>query len=333
MAKKRDLEVVMEVIRKRHGADSVMQIGKHKLKPMEYCSSPSLGLDLATGIGGLPKSRITEIAGPESSGKSTFCLQTVARAQAAGKFAAYIDAEHELNLSYAQVLGVDLDSLLFSQPDSGEQALDIAEQMIECGLLDIVVIDSVAALCPKAELEGETGDSHMGLQARMMGQAMRRLKGAIRKNRIAVVFVNQIREKIGVMFGNPEVTPGGRALKFAAALRIDVRRVADLKDGERKIGSRTKFRLSKNKVGFPFQEGEFDLIFGRGISREGEILDIAGDENIPGLEKSGSWFSYKGERIGQGRENAKAYLEMNPAIAVEIEEAIKAKFRETERLA
>jgi recombination protein RecA len=331
--KQSDLKIVMEQIRKRHGAESVIQIGQHKLKPMEHVSSGSLGLDLAIGIGGIPKARIIEISGPEGGGKTTLCLQTVARAQAAGKFAAYIDAEHALNLHYAKSLGVDLDSLLFSQPDSGEQALDIAEQMITCGLLDIVVVDSVAALVPAAELNGEAGDQHMGLQARMMGQAMRRLAGVIRRKNIAAVFINQIREKMGVMFGSNEVTPGGRALKFFASLRIDIRRVADLKDGDQKIGARTKFRLGKNRCGLPFQEGEFDLIFGRGISREGEILDIALAEEIPTFERSGSWYAYQGERLGQGREGAKDYLLMNPSVAAAIEEAIKTKFREAGKLA
>jgi len=280
-----------------------------------------LSLDAALGVGGMPRGRVVEIFGPESSGKTTLALHVIAEAQRSGGMAAFIDAEHALDSSYARKLGVDVDNLLVSQPDNGEQALEIAEMLVRSGALDICVVDSVAALVPKAELEGEMGDSHMGLQARLMSQALRKLTGIVSKSRTCMVFINQIREKIGVMFGNPETTTGGRALKFYASVRVDVRRVGSIKDGDEVTGSRTKVKVVKNKVAPPFREAEFDIMYGTGISKEGDLIDLGVDKGV--VEKSGAWFSYKGERVGQGRENAKQFLLENTDVRLKIEEELR----------
>ena len=322
--KKKALEAAMSQIEKQFGKGSVMKLGEFKAMEIEAIPTGALSLDMALGIGGVPRGRIIEVFGPESSGKTTLALHVVAEAQKMGGEAAFIDAEHALDPVYAKKLGVDIDNLIVSQPDTGEQALEITESLIRSGALDVIVVDSVAALVPKAEIDGDMGDSHMGLQARLMSQALRKLAGAINKTKTVLIFINQLREKVGVMFGNPETTPGGRALKFYASVRLDIRRVESLKQDGEVIGNRTRVKVVKNKVAPPFREAEFDIIYGKGISKEGNILDAA--VNLDIVEKSGSWFSYNGERIGQGRENVKEYLAKNPKIAEEIEGKIRANY-------
>ena len=320
--KKKALETALSQIEKQFGKGSVMKLGDYKAMEIEAIPTGALSLDMALGIGGLPRGRIIEIYGPESSGKTTLALHVVAEAQKEGGEAAFIDAEHALDPVYAKKLGVDIDNLIVSQPDTGEQALEITESLVRSGALDVIVVDSVAALVPKAEIDGDMGDSHMGLQARLMSQALRKLAGAINKSKTVLIFINQLREKIGVMFGNPETTTGGRALKFYASVRLDIRKAENIKqDGEIK-GSRTRVKVVKNKVAPPFREAEFDIIYGEGISRAGNILDMAVNMDI--IEKSGSWFSYNGERIGQGRENVKKYLKQNPEILDEVESKVRA---------
>ena len=320
--KKKALETALSQIEKQFGKGSVMKLGDYKAMEIEAIPTGALSLDMALGIGGLPRGRIIEIYGPESSGKTTLALHVVAEAQKEGGEAAFIDAEHALDPVYAKKLGVDIDNLIVSQPDTGEQALEITESLVRSGALDVIVVDSVAALVPKAEIDGDMGDSHMGLQARLMSQALRKLAGAINKSKTVLIFINQLREKIGVMFGNPETTTGGRALKFYASVRLDIRKTENIKqDGEIK-GSRTRVKVVKNKVAPPFREAEFDIVYGEGISRAGNILDMAVNMDI--IEKSGSWFSYNGERIGQGRENVKKYLKQNPEILDEVESKVRA---------
>ena len=319
--KKKALETALSQIEKQFGKGSVMKLGDYKAMEIEAIPTGALSLDMALGIGGLPRGRIIEIYGPESSGKTTLALHVVAEAQKEGGEAAFIDAEHALDPVYAKKLGVDIDNLIVSQPDTGEQALEITESLVRSGALDVIVVDSVAALVPKAEIDGDMGDSHMGLQARLMSQALRKLAGAINKSKTVLIFINQLREKIGVMFGNPETTTGGRALKFYASVRLDIRKIENIKqDGEIK-GSRTRVKVVKNKVAPPFREAEFDIVYGEGISRAGNILDMAVNMDI--IEKSGSWFSYNGERIGQGRENVKKYLKQNPEILDEVESKVR----------
>jgi recombination protein RecA len=309
----RALDVALGQIEKQFGKGSILRLGsKDAIVPVSVISTGSISLDNALGVGGFPRGRICEIFGPESSGKTTIALQVVAEAQKRGGIAAFIDVEHALDPVYAKKLGVDVDNLLVSQPDYGEQALEITSHLIASGQIDVLVVDSVAALVPKAELEGEMGDSHMGVQARLMSQALRKLTGAVNKSRTCLIFINQIREKIGVMFGNPETTTGGRALKFYSSVRLDIRRIAAIKDGEAVVGNRTKVKVVKNKVASPFREAEFDIIYGEGISKEGDLLDLGVAQNL--IEKSGSWFSFKGERIGQGRENARQFLKDNADI-------------------
>ena len=304
------IDIALAQIEKQFGKGSIMRLGsKEAIVPIAVISTGAISFDAALGVGGVPRGRVVEIFGPESSGKTTIALQVIAEAQKAGGMAAFVDAEHALDPGYAKKLGVDVDNLLVSQPDYGEQALEITEALVRSNSIDVLVVDSVAALVPKAELDGEMGDSHMGLQARLMSQALRKLTGTVAKSRTCLIFINQIREKIGVMFGNPETTTGGRALKFYSSVRIDIRRIAAIKEGDVVTGSRTRVKVVKNKVAAPFREAEFDILYGEGISREGDLLDIAVTSNI--LEKSGSWFSYKGERIGQGRENARAFLKEN----------------------
>src|ERR1700726_1932698 len=306
----RVLEVTLAQIEKQFGKGSILRLGsKDAIVPVAVISTGSISLDAALGVGGFPRGRINEIYGPESSGKTTIALQVVAEAQKKGGMAAFIDVEHALDPSYARKLGVDVDNLLVSQPDYGEQALEITNTLVASGQIDVLVVDSVAALVPKAELEGEMGDSHMGLQARLMSQALRKLTGVVSKSRTCLIFINQIREKIGVMFGNPETTTGGRALKFYSSVRVDIRRIAAIKEGDVVTGSRTRVKIVKNKIAAPFRALEFDILYGEGISREGDLLDLAANNNI--VEKSGSWYSYKGERIGQGRENARQFLKDN----------------------
>ena len=303
----RALDLALSQIEKQFGKGSILRLGsKDAIVPVSVISTGSISLDAATGVGGLPRGRVVEVFGPESSGKTTIALQVIAEAQKTGGIAAFIDVEHALDPGYARKLGVDVDNLLVSQPDYGEQALEITSHLISSGSVDVLVIDSVAALVPKAELDGEMGDSHMGLQARLMSQALRKLTGAVSRSHTCLIFINQIREKIGVMFGNPETTTGGRALKFYASVRLDIRRIAAIKDGDVVVGNRTKVKVVKNKVASPFREAEFDIIYGEGISKEGDLLDQGVAQNL--VEKSGSWFSYKGERIGQGRENARQFL-------------------------
>ena len=304
------IDIALAQIEKQFGKGSIMRLGsKEAIVPIAVISTGAISFDAALGVGGVPRGRVVEIFGPESSGKTTIALQVIAEAQKAGGMAAFVDAEHALDPGYAKKLGVDVDNLLVSQPDYGEQALEITEALVRSNSIDVLVVDSVAALVPKAELDGEMGDSHMGLQARLMSQALRKLTGTVAKSRTCLIFINQIREKIGVMFGNPETTTGGRALKFYSSVRIDIRRIAAIKEGDVVTGSRTRVKVVKNKVAAPFREAEFDILYGEGISREGDLLDVAVNSNI--LEKSGSWFSYKGERIGQGRENARAFLKEN----------------------
>ena len=318
------LDQVLADIEKQFGKGSVMKLGDNEHMEIDTIPSGSLSLDIALGIGGYPKGRIIEIYGPESSGKTTFALHAIAEAQKLGGRAAFIDAEHALDPVYAKHLGVNIDELIVSQPDTGEQALEIAEALVRSGALDIIVVDSVAALVPKAEIDGDMGDAHVGLQARLMSQALRKLAGVINKSKCVIVFINQLREKVGVMFGNPETTPGGRALKFYSSVRLDIRRVESLKQDGEVIGNRTRVKVVKNKVAPPFREAEFDIIYGKGISKEGNILDAA--VNLDIVEKSGSWFSYNGDRIGQGRENVKDYLAKNPKVAEEIEGKIRANY-------
>jgi recombination protein RecA len=322
--KRKALDAAMSQIEKQFGKGSVMKLGDYKSMNVEAISTGALNLDIALGIGGLPKGRIIEIYGPESSGKTTLALHAVAEAQKAGGEAAFIDAEHALDPSYAKRIGVDIDNLIVSQPDTGEQALEIAEALIRSGAIDIIVVDSVAALVPKAEIDGDMGDAHIGLQARLMSQALRKLAGAINKTNAIIIFINQLREKVGIMFGNPETTPGGRALKFYASVRMDIRKVENIKQDGNVVGSRTKVKIVKNKVAPPFREVEFDIVYGKGISKEGSLLDLAVDLNI--IDKSGSWFSYNGEKIGQGRENVKKYIEENPKFAEEVEKKVRDNF-------
>jgi len=322
--KKKALEVAMSQIEKQFGKGSVMKLGEFKAMEIEAIPTGALSLDIALGIGGVPRGRIIEVFGPESSGKTTLALHIVAEAQKMGGEAAFIDAEHALDPVYAKKLGVDIDNLIVSQPDTGEQALEITESLVRSGALDVIVVDSVAALVPKAEIDGDMGDSHMGLQARLMSQALRKLAGAINKSKTVLIFINQLREKIGIMFGNPETTTGGRALKFYASVRMDIRKIENIKqDGEVK-GNRVRVKVIKNKVAPPFREAEFDIVYGQGISKEGNILDMA--VNLDIVEKAGSWFSYNGERIGQGRENVKRYLHENPEMLEDIEEKVRENF-------
>ena len=317
------IQVAMSQIEKQFGKGSVMTLGENSTLDVDCISSGCLSLDLALGIGGVPKGRIIEIYGPESSGKTTVALHMVAEAQKAGGAAAFIDAEHALDPSYARKVGVDTESLIVSQPDTGEQALEITEALVRSGAIDIIIVDSVAALVPKAEIEGEMGDSHVGLQARLMSQALRKLTGSINKSKCIIVFINQLREKVGVMFGNPETTTGGRALKFYASVRLDIRKIDTIKQGDEVLGSRARVKVVKNKVAPPFKQAEFDIMYNEGISREGNILDIGVKEEI--VQKSGAWFSYGDTRLGQGRENSKIFLTENPDIALEIENKIREK--------
>lgn len=323
--KKKSLEGALTQIERQFGKGSIMRLGDSATGvKIPTISTGSLGLDIALGVGGLPRGRVVEIFGPESSGKTTLALHAIAEAQKNGGIAAFIDAEHALDAVYARALGVDIDNLLISQPDTGEQALEITETLVRSGAIDIIVIDSVAALVPRAEIEGEMGDAHMGLQARLMSQALRKLAGTISKSHTCVVFINQIRMKIGVMFGNPETTTGGTALKFYASVRIDIRKIASIKDGDTVTGSRTRVKVVKNKVAPPFKEAEFDIIYGKGISRMGELIDLGVNANV--IEKTGTWFSYGEHRLGQGRDNSRSYLEENPALAKEIDATIRKHF-------
>ncbi len=318
----RAIDLALSQIEKQFGKGSIMRLGsKGPIVPISVISTGSISFDAAHGVGGVPRGRVVEVFGPESSGKTTITLQIIAEAQKAGGMAAFVDAEHALDPAYAKRLGVDVDNLLVSQPDYGEQALEITEALVRSGAIDVLVVDSVAALVPKAELDGEMGDSHMGLQARLMSQALRKLTGTVSKSRTCLIFINQIREKIGVMFGNPETTTGGRALKFYSSVRIDIRRIAAIKDGDQVVGSRTKVKIVKNKTAAPFREAEFDIMYGEGISREGDMLDQAVERNI--VEKSGAWYSFDGERIGQGRENTKNFLKENKDVAARIELAVR----------
>ena len=324
--KQKALDAAIAQIEKQYGKGAVMKLGDSGAEMnVETVSTGCLSLDLALGVGGLPKGRIVEIYGPESSGKTTVALHMVAEVQKQGGIAGFIDAEHALDPLYAKNIGVDIDNLYISQPDSGEQALEITETMVRSGAVDIVIVDSVAALVPKAEIDGEMGDSHVGLQARLMSQALRKLTAAISRSNCIVLFINQLREKVGVMFGNPETTTGGRALKFYASIRLDVRRIESIKQGGEIVGNRTRIKVVKNKVAPPFKEAEFDIMFGQGISREGDVLDLASECNI--INKSGAWFAYKGEKIGQGRENAKKYLKEHPDVMEEIREAVRAYYK------
>jgi recombination protein RecA len=324
MERDKALDMALSQIEKQYGKGSIMKLGEDAIETdIPVVSSGSLGLDLALGVGGLPRGRVVEIYGPESSGKTTLALECIAEAQKIGGIGAFIDAEHALDAGYARKLGVKVEDLLISQPDNGEQALEIAETLVQSGAIDVLVIDSVAALVPRAEIEGEMGEPQMGLQARLMSQALRKLTSIISRSRTIVIFINQIRMKIGVMFGNPETTTGGNALKFYSSVRMDIRRVGAIKSGNDVIGSRTKVKVVKNKVAPPFKEAEFDILYGSGISKEGELVDIAADNNI--IEKLGAWYSYNGERIGQGRENARETLKNNPAMADEIEAAVREK--------
>jgi recombination protein RecA len=322
MDKDKALEAALSQIERAFGKGSIMRLGQNKADEIEAISTGSLGLDIALGIGGLPKGRVVEIYGPESSGKTTLALQVIAEAQKKGGVCAFVDAEHALDPSYAKKLGVDIENLLISQPDSGDQALEITDTLVRSGAIDVLVIDSVAALVPKAELEGEMGDQLPGLQARLMSQALRKLTGSISKSNCLVIFINQIRMKIGIMYGNPETTTGGNALKFYASVRLDIRRIGAIKDKDEVVGNQTRVKVQKNKVAPPFKVVEFDIMYGEGISKNGELVDLGVKANI--VEKSGAWFSYNGQRIGQGRENAKQFLKENKDVAAEIERAIRA---------
>ena len=322
--KRKALEVAMSQIEKQFGKGSVMKLGEYKAMEVEAIPTGALSLDIALGIGGVPRGRIIEVFGPESSGKTTLALHIIAEAQKTGGEAAFIDAEHALDPVYAKKLGVDIDNLIVSQPDTGEQALEITEALVRSGALDVIVVDSVAALVPKAEIDGDMGDSHMGLQARLMSQALRKLAGAINKSKTVLIFINQLGEKIGVMFGNPETTTGGRALKFYASVRMDIRKIENIKQDGEVMGNRVRVKVIKNKVAPPFREAEFDVLYGKGISKEGNILDMA--VNLDIVEKAGSWFSYNGERIGQGRENAKRYLLEHKEMLDEIDQKVRANF-------
>ncbi|WHH59400.1 recombinase RecA [Petroclostridium sp. X23] len=324
MEKKKALEMALNQIEKQFGKGAVMKLGETTHLNLESIPTGALSLDIALGLGGVPRGRVVEIYGPESSGKTTVALHVIAEAQKAGGEAAFIDAEHALDPVYAQKLGVDIENLIVSQPDTGEQALEIAEALVRSGAIDVIVIDSVAALVPKAEIDGEMGDAHVGLQARLMSQALRKLAGVISKSKTTAIFINQLREKVGIMFGNPETTPGGRALKFYSSVRLDVRRIESLKQGNEVVGNRTRVKVVKNKVAPPFKEAEFDIMYGQGISREGNILDTG--VNIDIVNKSGAWFSYGDVRLGQGRENAKQFLKENPEVAMEIEAKIRENF-------
>jgi recombination protein RecA len=316
------LDVALAAIDKQFGKGSIMRMGEKTSMAIEAIPTGAMALDVALGVGGLPRGRVVEIFGPESSGKSTLAMHVVAEAQRNGGICAYIDAEHAMDPVYARAIGVDVDQLLISQPDTGEQALEIADMLVRSGALDVVVIDSVAALTPRAEIEGEMGDSHVGLQARLMSQALRKLTANLNKTNTIMIFINQLREKIGVMFGSPETTPGGRALKFYSSVRLDIRRIESIKDGAEVTGSRTRVKVVKNKVAPPFRQAEFDIMYGKGISREGSLLDMAVEMTI--IKKSGAWFTYDGEQLGQGRENAKNFLTENPEMMVEISEKVKA---------
>ena len=322
--KRKALEVAMSQIEKQFGKGSVMKLGEFKAMEVEAIPTGALSLDIALGIGGVPRGRIIEVFGPESSGKTTLALHIIAEAQKMGGEAAFIDAEHALDPVYAKKLGVDIDNLIVSQPDTGEQALEITEALVRSGALDVIVVDSVAALVPKAEIDGDMGDPHMGLQARLMSQALRKLAGAINKSKTVLIFINQLREKIGVMFGNPETTTGGRALKFYASVRMDIRKIENIKQDGEVTGNRVRVKVIKNKVAPPFREAEFDVLYGKGISKEGNILDMA--VNLDIVEKSGSWFSYNGERIGQGRENAKRYLIEHKDMLNEVDKKVRENF-------
>ena len=324
--KRRALEAAMGQIEKQFGKGSVMKLGEFQAMNIEAIPTGALGLDIALGIGGVPRGRIIEIYGPESSGKTTLALHIIAEAQKMYGEAAFIDAEHALDPVYAKHLGVDIDNLIVSQPDTGEQALEITEALIRSGALDVIVVDSVAALVPKAEIDGDMGDSHIGLQARLMSQALRKLAGAINKSKTVLIFINQLREKVGIMFGNPETTTGGRALKYYSSVRLDIRKIENIKQDGEVVGNRARVKVVKNKVAPPFREAEFDIVYGKGISKEGNILDIG--VNLDIIEKSGSWFGYNGERLAQGRENVKAILKERPELMQEIEEKIRAKFSE-----
>jgi recombination protein RecA len=329
--KEKAIELAMTAVERQFGKGSIMRLGNDEPhhRDVEVISTGSISLDIALGVGGVPRGRVVEIFGPESSGKTTLCLHVVAEAQKRGGVCAYIDAEHAMDVGYARKLGVRTDDLLLSQPDTGEQALEITEMLVRSGAIDVLVIDSVAALVPRAELEGEMGDAHMGVQARLMSQALRKLTGTIAKSRTCVIFINQIRMKIGVMFGNPETTTGGNALKFYASQRLDIRRIGAIKNGEQVVGNRTRVKVVKNKVAPPFKEVEFDIMYGVGISREGDLVDLASENGI--VEKSGSWFAFNGERIGQGRENAKEFLKEHPEIAKDIEAKVMEKFGVAQR--
>ena len=326
LEKKKALEAALGQIEKQFGKGSVMKLGEYQAMNIEAIPTGALSLDIALGIGGIPRGRIIEIFGPESSGKTTLALHAIAEAQKIGGEAAFIDAEHALDPVYAKHLGVDIDNLIVSQPDTGEQALEIAEALTRSGAIDIIVVDSVAALVPKAEIDGDMGDAHVGLQARLMSQALRKLAGVINKSKTVIIFINQLREKVGIMFGNPETTPGGRALKFYASVRLDIRKIENIKNDGEVTGARARVKVIKNKVAPPFREAEFDIIYGKGIAKEGNILDLAVNLNL--VEKSGAWFSYNGEKIGQGRENAKLYLKEHKEIAKELEEKIRENFRQ-----
>ncbi len=320
--KARALDIALTQIEKDYGKGSIMRLGtKDALVAVEVVPTGALSFDAALGVGGMPRGRVVEVFGPEASGKTTIALHVVAEAQKRGGMAAYVDAEHALDAPYAKKLGVDVDNLLVSQPDYGEQALEIASALVRSNAIDVLVVDSVAALVPKAELDGDMGDSLPGLQARLMSQALRKLTGVVARSKTCLIFINQIREKIGVMFGNPETTPGGRALKFYSSVRVDIRRIASIKDGDRVVGSRTKVKIVKNKIAAPFREAEFDILYGEGISREGDLIDLAAEHNI--LEKSGAWFSYGGERIGQGRENARLFLREHTDVRKKLDNEVR----------
>lgn len=326
IGKEKALELALSQIEKQFGKGAVMKLGEFKTTDVEAISTGALSLDVALGIGGIPRGRIIEIYGPESSGKTTLALHMIAECQKSGGEAAFIDAEHALDPVYAKHLGVDIDNLIVSQPDTGEQALEIAEALIRSSAIDLVVVDSVAALVPKAEIDGEMGDTHVGLQARLMSQALRKLAGVLNRSNASLVFINQLREKVGVMFGSPETTPGGRALKFYASVRLDIRKIEAIKQDSEIVGNKVRVKVVKNKVAPPFRETEFDIIYGKGISKSGNILDLA--VNLDIVEKAGAWFSYNGERIGQGRENAKKYIENNPELMQELDQKVRKNFNE-----